>query len=148
MFNGFTNVDASWLRLVADTAPGLDLASLAQVRVSGGRAARTLGPTAASKLLYALRPAVIMPWDAAIATRMYGVRDGAAFGRHLRLGRAWARTIIAETGADETTLPELIGRPGISLAKILDEHLYVTITLAARISGADRAGQAGQVLEG
>lgn len=214
VFNGFTNADASWLRLVADTAPGPDpgraghrvllhrwlnswgcrirypqpgepapfeeslgawwqacqtalpetslarlagaeidaaaesYASLARVRVSAGGAARTLGPTAAAKLLYALRPAAIMPWDAAIAIRMYGARDGAAFGRHLRLGRSWARAVIAETGADETTLPGLIGRPGISLAKILDEHLYVTITLAARASGADRAGKAGRAVEG
>jgi hypothetical protein len=213
VFNGFTNADASWLRLVADTAPGPDpgradhrallhrwlntwgcriryphpgepapfeegvaawwhacqtalpetslarltdagvdaaaesYASLAQVCVSAGGAARTLGPTAAAKLLYALRPAAIMPWDAAIAIRMYGARDGAAFGRHLRLGRSWARAVIAETGADETTLPGLIGRPAISLAKILDEHLYVTITLAARASGADRAGTAGRALE-
>src|SRR5258708_33215984 len=145
VFNGFTNADASWLRLVADTAPGPDpgradhrvllhrwlntwgcriryphpgepapfeegvaawwhacqtalpetslarltdagidaaaesYASLARVRVSAGGAARTLGPTAAAKLLYALRPAAIMPWDAAIAIRMYGARDGAAF---------------------------------------------------------------------
>jgi hypothetical protein len=56
-------------------------------------------------------------------------RDGAAFGRHLRLGRAWAAAIIAESGGDEDAVPGLVGRPAMSLAKILDEYLYVTITM-------------------
>ncbi|MFA7761500.1 MmcQ/YjbR family DNA-binding protein [Streptomyces sp. NPDC048723] len=93
---------------------------------------RSLGPTAAAKALYALRPDSVMPWDAAIAQRLYGVRDGAAFARHLELGRSWARAALEEGGGQgEATLCAEIGRPGVSLAKILDEHLYVTITHAA-----------------
>ncbi|MFD9516489.1 MmcQ/YjbR family DNA-binding protein [Streptomyces sp. NPDC059979] len=94
---------------------------------------RSLGPTAASKALYALRPASVMPWDAAIADRLHGARDGAAFGRHLRIGRSWARAALAEAGGpDEAALCARLGRPGIPLSKILDEHLYVTITYDAR----------------
>ncbi|WP_223835835.1 MmcQ/YjbR family DNA-binding protein [Streptomyces venezuelae] len=90
---------------------------------------RSLGPTAAAKALYALRPDSVMPWDAAIAQRLYGVRDGAAFARHLELGRSWARAALEEGGGlGEAALCARIGRPGVSLAKILDEHLYVTIT--------------------
>ena len=90
---------------------------------------RTLGPTAAAKALFALRPAAIVPWDAAIATRLHGGRDRAAFHRHLRLGRAWAAAIIAEAGGDEAGVAEIVGRPGMSVAKILDEYLYVTISM-------------------
>ncbi|HEY4853015.1 MAG TPA: hypothetical protein VII22_19680 [Streptosporangiaceae bacterium] len=195
VFNSFTNVDATWLRLVDATKPAIDLsradhrsmllrclnswgcrirysregepapfdtgisawwqswrsalplvslalladadidavaaayAALAAVQVSAGRTRHTLGPTAAAKTLYALRPQAIMPWDAAIATRIHVNRDGAAFGRHLRLGRAWASAVIAESGGDESAVPELVGRPAVSLAKILDEYLYVTITM-------------------
>lgn len=93
---------------------------------------RSLGPTAAAKALYALRPDSVMPWDAAIAQRLHGARDRAAFARHLELGRSWARTVLEESGGlDEAALCAEIGRPGVSLAKILDEHLYVTITHAA-----------------
>ncbi|MGW7460464.1 MmcQ/YjbR family DNA-binding protein [Streptomyces sp. NPDC054797] len=96
---------------------------------------RGLGPTAASKTLYALRPASVMPWDAAIAERLYGVRDGAAFARHLQIGRTWARAALAEAGGPpEAALCADLGRPGVSLAKILDEHLYLTITYRARKS--------------
>lgn len=93
-------------------------------------AGRQLGPTAAAKALFALRPEAIMPWDAAIATGLHGARDGAAFHRHLALGRAWARSVVAEAGSADA-VAGLVGRPGMSLAKILDEYLYVTITMTA-----------------
>ncbi|MFI8341459.1 MmcQ/YjbR family DNA-binding protein [Streptomyces sp. NPDC085639] len=90
---------------------------------------RSLGPTAASKALYALRPDTVMPWDAAIAQRLYGSRDRAAFARHLELGRTWARVALeAAGGIPEADLCAELGRPAVSLAKVLDEHLYVTIT--------------------
>jgi len=94
---------------------------------------RSLGPTAAAKSLYALRPHTVMPWDAAIATELYGARDGAAFARHLRTGRAWARAVVAESGLAADALPADLGRPAVTLAKILDEHLYVTITRGAAL---------------
>lgn len=91
-------------------------------------AGRQLGPTAAAKALFALRPEAIMPWDAAIATRLHGGRDRAAFHRHQALGRTWARCVVAEAGSADA-VADLVGRPGMSLAKILDEYLYVTITM-------------------
>ncbi|MFD8149017.1 MmcQ/YjbR family DNA-binding protein [Streptomyces sp. NPDC059708] len=90
---------------------------------------RGLGPTAAAKALFALRPDTVMPWDAAIAQRLWGARDEAAFARHLTTGRAWARAALAESGGlDEAALAAELGRPGLPLAKLLDEYLYVTIT--------------------
>jgi hypothetical protein len=115
--------------------------ALAAVPVSPGPGGRTLGPTAAAKALYALRPRAIMPWDAAIARTLHGrQRDGAAFARHLRLGREWARSVIAEAGVDEDAVPGLAGRPGVSLAKLLDEYLYVTITMAGQGTGSPEPG--------
>jgi hypothetical protein len=195
VFNGFTNVDATWSRLIDDTSPGIDLAlpahrvlllrwlnswgcriryprpgepapfdsgvaawwttwhaalpstsidllsddeidmvadayqALASVEVTDGRSRRTLGPTAAAKALYALRPRAVMPWDAAIAAHFHDTRDGVSFGRHLRMGREWARAVITESGVDVDEVPDVVGRPAIPLAKILDEYLYVTITV-------------------
>lgn len=68
-----------------------------------------------------------MPWDAAIATRLHGGRDAAAFERHLRTGRAWARAALAESGLDEEALAAGSAGP-IPLAKVLDEYLYVTLS--------------------
>ncbi|MBD0743143.1 MmcQ/YjbR family DNA-binding protein [Streptomyces sp. CBMA152] len=106
---------------------------LAAIPVAAGRAARSLGPTAAAKTLYALRPEAIMAWDAAIAERLHGARDAAAFTRHLTLGRNWARDVLSETDVAEDALPGLVGRPGIPLSKILDEYLYVRFSMKKKM---------------
>jgi hypothetical protein len=85
----------------------------------GGRP-RTLGSTAAAKLLYALRPESVMPWDEMIAMRLHGARDGAAYAAHQKLGRSWSRRILAEA-------PDP-GVPGRSLARLLDEYCYLVYT--------------------
>jgi hypothetical protein len=117
--------DAAIRRLVAP------FDALATIRVAPSR---TLGSTAAAKALYALRPRSVLPWDAAIATTLHGGRDGAAFARHLTLGRAWAVALLAELSQPGRTVSAaraqaLLGRRGVSLAKILDEYAFVTITM-------------------
>jgi len=134
----------SWWTAWVDTMPKTSLVSLsdndievlagafdglAAVTVKAGKGGRTLGPTAAAKTLYAVHPAGVMPWDAAIAAWLHGARDGAAFAAHLRLGRQWAHTVLNAAGVDEHALPALTGRAAVPLSKVLDEHLYVTITL-------------------
>ncbi|OXM45944.1 hypothetical protein [Amycolatopsis alba] len=128
---GLPTVDLVHLTDAGIDATAKAYADLSAVVVSAGRTRRTLGPTAAAKALYALRPNTIMPWDAAIAATLHGARDGAAFGEHLRLGREWAAAVIAEAGADGEKIPALVGRP-VSLAKVLDEYLYVAFTMGAK----------------
>jgi hypothetical protein len=90
---------------------------------------RSLGPTAAAKTLYALRPQSVMPWDLAIAARLHGARDGTAFTSHLALGRQWANSLLEESGLDEANLVAALGRPGSTLARVLDEYCFVRYTL-------------------
>ncbi|MEZ0089553.1 hypothetical protein [Streptacidiphilus sp. EB129] len=89
---------------------------------------RPLGPTAAAKLFHAFRPRAVMPWDEAIAVGLHGARGGAAFAAHQRLGRTWARALLAEAGLDESGLAEQLGRPGRPLAKMLDDYCYLVLT--------------------
>lgn len=107
-------------------------ASLAALPVTAGTPVRTLASTAAAKSLHALRPRTVMPWDAAIAFALPGARDGAAFARHQALGRAWTRSLRAETGLTGAQLAKAVGRSGATLAKLLDEYCYVRITYARR----------------
>ena len=93
---------------------------------------RTLGSTAAAKCLYVLLPRTVMPWDQAIAEHLHGGRDGVAFAAHLALGRRWAAALLAEAGTGEDDVVDALGRPGSSLARVLDEHCYVTFTLDTR----------------
>ena len=107
-------------------------ASLAGLPATTGGAPRTLSSTAAAKALFALRPRTVMPWDAAIALALHGARDGDAFAHHQALGRDWAAALLADTGLTEPRLAAAAGRPGASLAKLLDEYCYIEITYAAR----------------
>ena len=97
---------------------------------------RSFGPTATAKLLYFLRPLAVTPWDKAISRHVPGVGE-AAFLEHLRVCRAWAIDLIEEAnarGVDEDEIGPLVGRPLSSVAKLIDEWLYQTVT-----AGADRA---------
>jgi hypothetical protein len=102
----------------------------ALVTVQAGDPARprTLGPTAASKALYAFRPRALMPWDDAIAKALHGARDADAYAAHQRLGRAWAADILESTGLSETRLAATLGDRGRSLAKIFDDYCYLRFT--------------------
>ncbi|WP_433189616.1 hypothetical protein [Actinoallomurus sp. CA-150999] len=103
-------------------------ADLVAAQVGSPVRPRALGPTAASKLLHALRPKALMPWDEAIADHLHGARDAAAYAAHQRLGRAWATALLAEAGLAEEELADLIGRPGRPLAKMLDDYCYLRFT--------------------
>ncbi|CCH31353.1 hypothetical protein ABZ816_03650 [Actinosynnema sp. NPDC047251] len=103
-------------------------ACFADLVATPAAATRSLGPTAAAKLLFALRPNSLMPWDDLIAQKLHGARDGTADVAHLTLGRTWAVELLAEAGTDEPDLVAQLGRPGRSLAKVLDEYCYLVHT--------------------
>ncbi|TDB81044.1 hypothetical protein E1091_19085 [Micromonospora fluostatini] len=107
-------------------------ADLAAMPVTPGPRRRTLGPTAASKLLYAVRPAALPPWDDAIARALHGCRDADAYGAHLRLTRSWALRLLAEAGTDEVAFTTALGHPGRTLAKMLDDYCYQVHTRGFR----------------
>ena len=102
--------------------------SAAAVAVDARGHDRTMGPTAAAKCLYALRPHSVMPWDLMIAQRLHGGRDRDAFAAHLRLGRRWAQDLLTTAGLDETALLTDLDRSGATLAKVLDEYCYLRYT--------------------
>jgi hypothetical protein len=90
---------------------------------------RTIGPTAASKIMFVLRPHTVPPWDAAIARSTTGGTSLDHFRRHLEAARVWATAILDEARRDDIPdIPGHVGRPGSSLAKLRDEWMYLTIT--------------------
>jgi hypothetical protein len=105
--------------------------ALRQVVVSPKRRRRYLGPTAAAKVLYFLRPLAVTAWDATIAWAFGQNRDGDAFRAHLERCRSWAKQIVAEAAAQditETGIGKAVLRPDSSVAKLIDEYLYEVVT--------------------
>lgn len=97
---------------------------------------RAIAPTAASKILFALRPGTVPPWDAAIARATAGGTSRAHFARHLEAARAWAGAVQDEARSRGIAdVPAYVGRPRSSLARVWDEWLYLTVTRGCRIPG-------------
>lgn len=96
----------------------------------------TIGPTAASKILFVLRPETVPPWDMRIAVKTVGGVTKVHFAEHLTQARAWAEAILAEAAAEGITdIAAYVGRPVSTIAKVWDEWHYLTITRAtARVS--------------
>jgi hypothetical protein len=90
---------------------------------------RRIAPTAASKILFVLRPETVPPWDAAIARASAGGTSRDHFAGHLATARAWARAIQDQARREGIAdIPAYVGRPASSLARLRDEWLYLTIT--------------------
>lgn len=90
---------------------------------------RSIAPTAASKIMFILRPETVPPWDAAIARATTGGTSLDHFARHLEASRTWAQAIHDEARRRGIAdIPTYVGRPTSSLAKLRDEWLYLTIT--------------------
>lgn len=99
--------------------------------------ARTFGPTATAKILYFVRPLAVTAWDKAISGHVPG-QGSSAFLEHLRVCRTWANALIVEAsarGIDEDDIGPCVGRPLSSVAKLIDEWLYRTVTGGAEASG-------------
>jgi hypothetical protein len=88
---------------------------------------RSLAPTAAAKTLWVIRPHGITAWDERIARRLHGGRSPDEFAAHQRLARSCAQALLVEAGS-EAALLEKLGRPDATVAKLLDEHWYVTVS--------------------
>lgn len=91
----------------------------------------TVGPTGASKILFALRPYCLPPWDQAIAERLRqqnGVGSYSQFVLHVRGTLDELGKLCRTEGFDLSGLPARIGRPRSTLVKLIDEHHWVTIS--------------------
>lgn len=100
--------------------------------VSSARAGarRSIGPTAASKVMMGLSPRTFPAWDATIARACYQGTGMTAYRSHLTLTRRWALEL-----SDEVS--ELVDDDaGITVAKLLDEWLYAYHTRTRQGRGA------------
>jgi hypothetical protein len=86
------------------------------------------GDTATAKLLFAIRPQVFPPWDEAIRLAFGRPGGGDAYVRLLRLSAAALDGLARRLAVPVGGLPEVLGRPGSSPPKLVDEYLLIRIT--------------------
>ncbi len=104
----------------------------ASTRTQGDRTSLvTFGPTAAAKILFALRPRVFVAWDEPIRHELRHDGSGRSYvtflldiRRHLLDLRPQAR----QFGLELEDLPVALGRPRSTPAQLLDEYYWATKT--------------------
>jgi hypothetical protein len=91
----------------------------------------SLGPTAAAKTLFALRPHVFVAWDDAIRSNLGHDGSGASYVRLLADVRGKLRTIANQCATLDIpldALPKTVGRPQSTAAELINEYYWVTLT--------------------
>jgi hypothetical protein len=89
----------------------------------GQDVAVTFGDTATAKALFAIRP--LLPWDEQIRAGFGRPAGGATYVTMLELAAAALDGLASRLGARVGDLPALLGRPGASPPKLVDEYLWV-----------------------
>jgi hypothetical protein len=105
-----------------------------KVRKSGERQFVSVGPTGAAKILFALCPDALPPWDASIRSNLRYDGSGGSYLRFLSQVREIIGDLVEEArgqGIDPGSIPKDVGRPESSLPKLVDEYRWISITKAA-----------------
>ena len=97
----------------------------------GSRSEVHIGPTATSKILFALKPEALMPWDEAMRKYFgYSGSPGSYFEylvaiRDLTLHIG---ALCTKTGFQVDDLPRRLGRPNSTVLELVNEYIWVTVT--------------------
>jgi hypothetical protein len=99
-----------------------------------------LGPAAAAKTLFALRPETAIPWDELIRVGLDFKDNRAGYPGMLRRSREELHRLVLDAshfGITESDIPAQIGSPGRTLARLLDEYHWITLTQGCEIPSGD-----------
>jgi len=105
----------------------LRAAPAARRSVKGREFDVAFGDTATAKLLFAIRPQVFPPWDEPIRLAFGRPGGGGAYVRLLRLSAAALDGLAGRLAVPVGDLPDILGRPGSSPPKLVDEYLLIRI---------------------
>jgi hypothetical protein len=94
--------------------------------------AHGIGSTTAAKVLFALHPETAMAWDKAIRAVLNIGENGQGYQDMLVYSRHEVEMLIADADRcgirNRRDIPRIIGSPDRTLARLLDEYNWITIT--------------------
>ena len=114
-------------------------------RVHGGRNLEiSIGATAASKVLFAIRPGALMPWDEAMRTAFKCNGSPESYVRYLKTIRNLALRIgdlCRNRGFQIDELPRKLGRPNSTVLALVNEYVWVTETRKVKLPSSETFAQ-------
>ena len=114
-------------------------------RIGGGRRRKVhIGPTAASKVLFAIRPKALMPWDEAM--RISFDCDGSPesyfeYLREIRHLTLHIRDLCRNKGFQINDLPTRLGRRDSTVLALVNEYIWVTVTRKVKLPSSKTIGR-------
>jgi hypothetical protein len=100
---------------------------------------RRFGPTAASKVLFAIRPESYIPWDSAIRAGLKFGMNGVDYVRFLKKVHQDLEDIEKQCKVQHLNLDGLsakLGRPSATPVQLVDEYYWLTLTRRCEIPRA------------
>lgn len=110
-------------------------------RVRGGRNLEiSIGATAASKILFAIRPRALMPWDEAMRAAFRCNGSPESYARYLETIKKLTlhiRDLCWNKGFQIDDLPKKMGRPESTVLALINEYIWVTETRKVRLPSSE-----------
>ena len=148
--NLFTNAKPLWelgdqeLEVAATTYGSLKDRTGAW-RVRGGRKLKVrIGATAASKILFAIRPKALMPWDEAMRVGFECDGSPESYFKYLITIRNLTLHIgdlCRNKGFQIDDLPKKLGRPNSTVLALVNEYIWVTETRKVELPSSETLTQ-------
>lgn len=106
--------------------------SYASTKINGKKSIiNRVGPVGAAKTLFALRKHSFPPWDNPIINKLKLSKDGKGYCHYLSIVQEQLISLKEECkikAIDIKDLPTMLGRPYVSLVKLIDEFFWISIT--------------------
>ena len=103
-----------------------------------------IGETAASKILFAIRPKALMPWDEAMRIAFKCDGSPESYARYLKIIRNLAFHIgdlCRNKGFQIDDLPQELGRPNSTVLALVNEYIWVTETRKVELPSSETLTQ-------
>jgi len=114
-------------------------------RVRGGNRREVhIGPTAASKILFAIRPQALMPWDEAMRISFDCDGSPESYFKYLIKIRNLTLHIgdlCRNKGFQIDDLPQKLGRPNSTVLALVNEYIWVTETRKVELPSSETLTQ-------
>ena len=110
----------------------------------GNKLEAHIGPTAASKILFAIRPKTLMPWDEAMRIAFKCDGSPESYVRYQKIIRKLAlhiRDLCEERGFQIDDLPQRLGRPNSTVLALINEYIWVTVTRKIKLPSSETLTQ-------